>query len=396
MIRHSIILLSALWASQSQAVNLPAQQLQPYDCDVCDSLSHETLGTNWALTNTALGHDTLHRQKSKKYTISATLAQLQSGIALHTLAPEAIIRIVPNHPESAAKPEFTLRTEKQGTLSLQDASALFARDEALNNSAFADNTMALLQLKKELGAGTFILQSSAVAGHENDGYTIHVFDQASSAYLSVATDKARYQYGDTLTATISLGDDAIGYPIDIVNANLVTPDGNIRPLTLKRVKKDVYKAQAHLVSGKGYHGENWYIEAQVDSNIGGKTIKRQAHSAFSYTIPSAAVRSIHQIDKNDPFRFSASVDVATGSRYALQVVLFATDKTGNTIPVETVQKGEWLAPGSHGVTFSFTEERANQFHAPYFVGAIQLTDYGQLKPVFEYNQQIAIHQLEQE
>lgn len=383
----------ALLASQAQAIPLPHQPLYAYDCAVCNSLSQVDLSRQWPVNNSALGHDTLHQQKSKKYRISTTLKQLHEGLALHTLASGAIIRIVPQHRDKTVKPNFQIQTQNNTLLPIKEASVLFASEDALEDSPLADDTLTILQLKPELGFGQFILKSNLLKGHENDIYTIHVFDQASTTYLSVKTDKARYHYGDKLIATFTLSGEAGGYPIDVITANLVLPEGEAKPLKLKEVSPNLYTATLSLLSSKGYHGENWYIEAQVETNVGGNTIKRLAHSAFSYVIPSAAIRSINVSKSTVPFSYVANIETSTSSRYAMQVVLFATNRKGKTVPIETIQSAAWYTPGMHQMHFSFSPERARQFKPPYYLGAIQLTDYGQLKPVYEYNQKIDLNRL---
>lgn len=391
-----LLMVSVLWAGQSLAFTLPEEAVHPYECDHCESLSHDNLNSDWPTNHLPLGHETMHAQKSNKYSLRTTLQQLSQGVALQTLAPGAIIRISPAAANSRLKLNFILETEKHQVLPLQEASSLFADEEGLKESAFGGESLMAMQLKPELGSGRFILKSDPVKGHEQDAYVIHVFDQGSNAYLTVATDKARYHYGDELIATFSLRDDAVGYPIDVITASLVTPDGNQRALTLEKVSWDVYQAKVMLRSEKGFHGENWYIEAQVDTDVGGRNVKRQAHTAFSYTIPSAAVRSIKRDNPAEPFQFKAQVEVATGSRYALQAVLFATDDQGKVIPVDTVQSAAWFATGFNELNFSFHPEESTTYKAPYYLGALQLTDYGQLKAVYEYSQLIPLQQIGQE
>lgn len=388
-----LVILSALWAGQGLAFSLPDQVIHPYECESCDALSHDNLSSRWPTSQLPLGHDTMHSQKSNKYTLRVTLNDLTKGVALNTLAPGAVIRISPAHPDAALKLTMQLQTPDQHILPLKDASVLFAENEGLQESAFAGESITALQLKPELGYGQFVLKSAPIQGHEQDTYIVHVFDQGSDAYLTVSTDKARYHYGDELVATFSLRDDAVGYPIDVITANLIAPDGTVRVLPLEKVAWDLYQSKIGLRSEKGYHGENWYIEAQVDTDVSGRNIKRQAHTAFSYTIPSAAVRSIKRGKTTEPFQFTANVDVATGSRYALQIVLFATNEKGKVVPIDTVQSAAWFTTGLHELSFGFNPEHSSQYKAPYYLGALQLTDYGQLKAVYEYSQLIPLQQI---
>lgn len=395
---YSMLMLLALGLGQSQAaVTLAtARLLHGYECSHCEQLAHGPLNAHWPASNYNLNHQVArHQQKSKKYLVMASLKQLQQGVAIYTLAPEAVIRITPQKVKPSIKPQFSLATATQGNLSLKEASSLYAQDEASADVApFDDQSSIALQLKPDLGAGKFIVQSdSSIVGHENDVYAIHVFDKLSSVYLTVATDKPRYHYGEDITATISLGDDAIGYPIDIVRANMVAPNGEVTSLSIEQTGKNIYQGKAHLSSEKAFSGQSWYIEAEVETNVGSDVVKRHVHTAFSYVIPSAEIHTLDMQATTTGFDFTANVEVATGSRYMLQATLLATDSEGNQIPVEITQAADWLTPGLHQMNFSFTPELVKKYAPPYYVADIKLLDYGQMKPVFEYNKIINLMRL---
>lgn len=384
--------LSALWFTSAQSMTLPLQQVIPYDCKNCDSLSHEPLSMSWAAENKPLVHEVKHEQTSRKYQIKTSLEQLKKGVAIHTQAPGAIIRISPVNPDSAIKPEFRIKNGSGLNLTLQDASSLFSKDKALENTVFARKTLALLQLKPELGSGEFILTSSTTPLND-ENFIIHVFDKFSSTALTVETDKTRYHYGEELTATITLHDENKNCPIDLINASLVSANGEVTPLILDHVQGDVYQTHTNLVSDKNSQGENWYIEVETATLFKTQTIKRQAHSAFSYVIPSAAIREIKK-QTTGSLAFSAKIEVATGSRYALQAVLYGSDAKGEIHPIQTVQSAAWLAIGEQNLDFSFDSSLKTNYKAPYYLGYIHLIDFGQLKPVFEYDKPIALTKLD--
>ena len=220
-------------------------------------------------------------------------------------------------------------------------------------------------------------------------FSIHVFDRNSSTFLTLETDKALYHYGDQLTVNLSLGNEAIDYPMDIVNASLVSPDGEVIPLIINSMDPDHYRAKLKLTSEKNSQGENWYVEADVTSLLGTQTIKRQAHTAFSYAIPSASIKEISFLNAKK-LSFSAKIDVATTSRYALQAVLFATDRRGKKHPIQIAQSAAWLIKGKNNLDFSFDSTLTSDYKAPYYLGYIQLTDFGQFKSVYEYNHPIKL------
>ena len=213
---------------------------------------------------------------------------------------------------------------------------------------------------------------------------MHVFDKDAPSYLTIGTNKAIYQYGEQLTTTIALGDDLSHYPLDSIKANLVTSEGKKIPLLLKKNYDHSYTATTTLKSEKNNPGDNWYVEAETSATVEGNIINRQAHSAFTYAIPSAVIKEINQT-KSAPFTFNASLEVATGSRYVLQAVLYKTNEKGNKIPLELAQSASWLTPGTHEIHFSFSPEDKNTANIKYYVSAIQLIDYGQIKPIFGYN-----------
>ncbi|CEK10314.1 DUF4785 domain-containing protein [Legionella hackeliae] len=385
--RHIIFLVTTAWFTQSLAVTLPTQQIISYECAQCENLSHDDLNSSWATDDEPLNDDVMHQQTSRQYQIKATAQQLNAGIAIHTQAPGAIIHITKAQSDSKTNPDFFIKT-RQAKLSMLEASSLFAQKDALKDTAFAGQLVAL-QLKPELGSGKFILGSNTHLTGDDGQFIIHVYDKYAPTYLSVETDKGRYHYGDKLKVTIRLSDDELNYPIDEINASLINPNGEITNLTLEQVSDNLYQTQIDLQSDKNSQGENWYIAVETTSLVEEETIIRQAHTAFSYVIPSAAISKIKPID-NKPLAFSAKINVATGSRYALEAVLFGSDSEGKLHPINAVQSASWLAPGKHVINFSFDSQQKTNYKAPYYLGYLHLIDFGQLKPVYEYNTPIEL------
>jgi hypothetical protein len=386
-----IVFLYALWVGQATAMMLPNHELKSYHCETCEALSHVPLNRCWAVGNITPGHVTLHKQESVKYHQEVTLAELQKGVSIYTQAPGAVIRIVRQGKSlNPFTPKFSIK--KEGIeRSLNEASSLWAENEALQNSVFA-NELTAIQLKAELGSGEFILSEKSKSTHSNERFMIHVLDKASSTMLSLETDKAFYQYGDELVTTIRLHDNYSDYPIDTLTAYVISPDGEVFSLTTEKVSNEAYKAYLKLNSEKNPRGKNWYVEAEVTTKIDEQTFKRHAHTAFSYGIPSAAITELKAL-RSKPYHFSVGVNVATGSRYALQATLFATTNQGRKEAIESAQSAAWLPPGQSEIVISFAPEIANRYKAPYYLGSFQLIDYGQLKTVDTYKKSIDISKL---
>lgn len=384
-----LILLSTLWLQQSQAMDLPKQDIMAYDCGHCSSLPHDSVNASWAIDEKLSFTHKIPKEVSRRYRIMSTMKKIQQGVSFSTQGKQAVIRITPLTSKEVSIPDFQIKTSEGKTFNLKEASSLYSQGEALKESPLRDDLVAL-QLKPELGTGQFTLTTSSNVD-EDTPVLIHVFDKYATANLSIQTDKARYQYGDQLTVQIRLSEEDRNYPIDIINATLVNPDGDVKSLVLERLNDNSYEAKTKFDSFKNNQGENWYIKVDTTTMVGQETIQRYAHLAVSYAIPSATLQSINTA--SDSFNFEAQLDVATGSRYALEAILFGTDEKGEIKPIQAVQSANWLAPGQNKMSFSFDPAIKHSYQAPYYVGYLHLVDYGQFKPVYEYNTPIALTKL---
>ena len=63
-----------------------------------------------------------------------------------------------------------------------------------------------------------------------------------------------------------------------------------------------------------------------------------------------------------------------------------------TTPIETSQKAQWFKPGKHLIQFTFDNQH-QLAEDKLYLGYLRLLDYGQLKPVYQYDQPIKLTQL---
>jgi hypothetical protein len=389
--RVTLALLSMLYFSQVNAYNLPQHPIKSYDCDLCATLSHENLQDRWKIAATPLNKTNGNVQKSYSYNKRVTAGQLAQGITLPMHAPGAIVRITPL--QNKAIPSLELKNGSSPFMDLKEASTIYAQDEAIDESLRTNSQQTILQIKPELGMGNFIIKSKNSDPKSNaQGYLIHVFEKYALVYLQVEPSNLQYQYGDEFNATITLKDIDNTYPIDDIKAFLLGPKQQTIPLEIKETKHNQFQASTTLLSDENTHGENWYIEVEVSSLLEESSYTyRTGRAAFSYSIPSASLISLNKVSAK-PLTFTASVDVATGSRYALQAVLFTKNAMGTTIPVETAQSARWLKPGKQNIEFSF-DNSTQLAEDQLLIGYLRLTDYGQLKTVYQYDQLIKLSQL---
>lgn len=385
----TIILITGLCISQAQAFTLPRQATKSYDCTNCSQLSRDNLHDNWEVSNQTLNNNVSNARKSYSYKEHVTATQLKQGIAIYTQAPGAVIRVIPINYKNI--PPLMLKTPSNTFLPIKDASALYSQDQALGDLEANNKHHLMLQIKPELGHGHFTLKSTEIRSDDAQVFIISVLDKYSMTYLQVETDSIHYQYGDKLTATISLNDEYTKYSVDDISARIKGPQNQEIPVTLTRVKSNVFRASATLNSETNDRGENWYLETEVKTDLGKEVIKRNAHTAFSYSIPSASLISVKKLSSK-PLTFVATVDVATASRYSLQSVLFQQTPKTSIRPIQTSQKSQWLEPGKHIIHFTFDNSK-QLVDDNLSLGYLRLIDYGQLKTVYQYNPPIKLTQL---
>lgn len=384
-----VILISALSMTQTFALSLPTQTTKSYDCSVCNALSKEELQDAWKISNKLLDQTPSNWQKSYGFREKISLSQLQQGVAITTLAPGAIIRI--DSIQGTPIPSLNIITPNQRVIPLKEASTLYSQDETMGDLRFALKHQTLLQLKPELGSGLFIIKSNHIQKNKSDAFLVHVYDKFSSSYLGIKTNAIHYQSGETLEATIYLDDTLSHCSTDDIKATLVSPRGEMREISLKKTDQNEFTGTLQLTSENNDQGENWYVEVEVNTKIGETSIKRNGHTAFSYAIPSASLTHINLLSIK-PLTLQASVSVATSSRYALQAVLYHKNDLGEIKAIETSQKAQWLDAGEQLMQFTF--DNSDQFEEDsLYLGYLRLTDYGQLKPVYQFNQPVKLSHL---
>lgn len=384
-----LMILSALYVTQAHAFDLPGQPTKSYECSACGKLSHDTLQDSWQISNNSLDDTVSNLQKSYGYKETVTSEQLHAGVTVPILAPGAVIRIIPlqNNPV----PHLLLKTPNHKFLNLKQASTLYSKDELFGDERFSTKHQVLLQIKPELGSGNFLLKSNNTKKEVSNTYLISVLDKFSTTRVTVETDSVHYQYGDHVKATISLNDDDIEFDVEDVHATIVSPGGQIFPLKLKEMSSNHFTGSTQLLSELNDLGENWYVEVDIQTDMGDTKLMRRGHTAFSYSIPSASLVDLKKVSSK-PLTFTTTVDVATASRYALQSVLFYKNNEGEIKPVETSQIAQWLEPGKQIIQFTF--DNSNQLaEDSLFLGYLRLTDYGQLKTVYQFNKPIKLSEL---
>ncbi len=383
--------LSLFCFSQVQAFQFPDQNVSAYECyDACPDLPRQAIHREWAIADHSLRHQKPPLQKSYSYQKKVTQAELQAGVELNTLAPGAVVRI--SSLSGKPIPPLQIKTRDDNILSLMDASSLSSQNQPFGDPSLNSQPQTVLQLKEELGAGPLQLLTSEQDVNKDELYLVSVFDKYSSVYMTVETSKPEYKINEQLVATITLND-LIDYPIDSVDAYIKTPKGDKYPLSLTKISNNQYEGRAFLTSNKNDLGENWYIDAEMKVWLGNQTVTRVGHTAFSYIIPSAKLINIQKSTDN-PLEYTATLNIAQPSRYALQTVLYYKDGQGRLHPLSTSQSAQWFEPGINQLHFKLDKGTATQYDpSSLYIGYFHLIDYGQLKNVYDYDTPIRLSDL---
>lgn len=377
--------LSVCAISTAFAAVLPQSPVTAYDCDSCEKLSRVPLSYSWATDAQSLTFQkALKARPSKSLQRVITLAELRRGINLHTHADGAIVRVSVQKSKGHAA-LATLRIQTPDGVEHAPSEVADVHTPGAGLAGADEHALpTVLVLHKNAGHGKFVLKSTDTALDEATPVFVHVYDRYSDISLQVSTEKEHYYFGEDLVVKVRMdeGDDTL--PIDYMTLTLRSPEGETWSLSFYEVDEGLYEARMPLPEARNSHGENWYVEVLAESWLEEDTVSLSTHIAFSCSIQSGAVRSIRQTGSS-PTLLETEIEVATASRYGLQAVLFGTGADGKRYPVSINQTAQWLEPGKHTLALQMSVPEDRKAGAPWSVGYLQLTDYGQYKPVYRFD-----------
>lgn len=392
MLKKTLLLTVASLLTQN---GLAASQLKSYKCNVCVDLDKTEVHYSWPISDKKITHIAPMKRSSLSYRIKANGKQLQEGVLMPTDAPQAVFKITPLNKNPQAKLQaqsLSLVAPSQHHYTLAQASKTMADAKALQASPYYGGEQLAFQIAPELGQGHFTLLAEAGQNlNSGDQYMLSVYDKNSSLALSMQTDKMVYRYGDDLQVKFSLDEGDKRFPIEEMQAFLVSPEGEKLSMNIIENDDGSYRAQKVLDSKLNARGQAWYVIVDVQTEIDGKSIKRRGQSAFAYAIPSAQIakgRSLNTAHGLMSSDLSVNIDIEAinASRYEVEGTLYGMGDDGKMHPMMQAQSANWFEPGQHQLVLHFNQEYLKQspFHAPFEVRYIRLIDQAQLAPVADY------------
>lgn len=385
MNKHFLLSLAFLSISQSFAYKFPDATIEDYQCDTCVNLSHAVLSKTWPITHTLTSKSNL--QKSVSYRQIITAKELKEGVNFWSTGDDIVVDLIPLTTSGNAMVPRLMLSHGQKKTSFLKASSIAEHETTLGNSK-----KFIVTLKPSSKTELFTLSLPKTENSDkNDTFLLTVFDKNSHYSLAVNTAESAYHYGESIKVNVELSDSEKNYPFALTEAYLVKPNGQKIPVTLSQGLNHQYEATIQIKDLDNAHGAPYYIETQVSSLINGMEIKRNAHCAFSYAIPSAALQEITITPTtSDNITANVTINAATSSRYSLNMVLYQKDTHNQWIPLLINQTAQWLNSGTHTITITLPKPNVD---APLALGYFELNDYGQMETVSHYHDPISLDEI---
>ncbi len=349
------------------------------------AVSTESVTFSWALPadqQIEMRPATFHAS-SREYSLSVTAADLQSGVALPTTAPGALVRLNPAgamltgqtiDPISLAltDPAGTDHVGGEGMLNLADADAMKAA-----GTPFAEGTSAF-RVDPKLGSGLFILRSTGSVANPSTRYAIHVFEKDSPVTLDATTDTTTYFVGAPFSADFNLfGNDVV---IGSIEGRLVAPSGIAFPVTILHKNGTAFAATTTLKDAPHADQGLWEVHASIVGHGPSGEIRRDVHTAFAIATPTARLLGHAEVKSEAGLVIEIPVETAAPGRYEIRAILFGTDSSGILKPIGIGDTAAWMAQGvgSLALHFDGTILEESGLGAPYELHDLQLLDQGRM------------------
>jgi hypothetical protein len=358
------LLLTIINSSLVYAYTFPDTTIQSYACQTCDNLSHKQLTLSWAMNQNVLSPPKPHPVHSQTYRTTLSTATFNKGFVFNTQGQKIRLSIV--SLDKIPLTNHLINLKQAGETRVLKPLSQRHPYQIVDDISLAKHTHQ-------------VTLSPSLKFKQNGRFRISVTDINSPLSLSVTTDKLNYQTGDMLQTQIAFSDGNMNYPITHLKVTLTKPNGEIFELTPTEESNHAYHATFLLNDTINPNGENNYIDITSETTINDDTVKRTAHTALSYAIPSATIREAYFRQDTNALHFQT--DVATDSRYAFKFILFEKNEKGAYDSKRYIEQSQFLTKGTHDVTVLLNEISPTKRFA---LGNITLIDDGQLKPVFHH------------
>jgi len=279
---------------------------------------------------------------SREYWADYSGAQLSAGIAIHTTAPGAVVRISPAQGTPVAIEPEMLQVQHAGQVYANATgltSVASAEDLAGGIPNFPDGTTAF-RLSAELGPGDFRLSAPVSSGQ----YLVHVYEPDSELQLKLSAASDALLSGQTLQLSAQFETAGRTAAVDSISGVLTAPDGRSFDLTYRQLRDGSYSASVEVPEAAQTDGP---VLWEVHTFTSAGQVQRDAKTAVA--IASATARlsgtaerlALRARGTNVVVQFG--VDANLSARLQLTGTLWGTNAKGALVPVAVAQTAKSMA-----------------------------------------------------
>lgn len=308
--------------------------------------------------------------ESREYWATVGDSELESGFALTTTAPGALVRISP-----AGGPKAAASAVSPGELRLLRAGQPVPAERAFARITTPGQLKqvgmdvpvgsVVVQLNPALGSGQFALQLPKAAGR----YLVHVYEPLSDLVFKAQAERPRLLAGESLQVAARLEKAGAALPAAELQAQLVSPSGRTWPLSVVDGKAlGQVPLEADPVPGL------WEVQLFAGAATQDGPAQRDVRTALEIAAPTARLAGGYAFDPGS-LKFSLPVEAAAAGRYELRAVLYATGPGGQAVPVAQAHSARWLEAGKGAIDLAFGPGNLPMgYGAPFELRYLELKD----------------------
>jgi hypothetical protein len=352
-------------------------------------LAREAVGMSWAATGPVSTAVQAFVGQSREYYAEVSADQLNAGIAIHTTAPRALVRLQPLGSGGGPRDKLAIHPQ---SLVISDAGGrafasgngmeMLVTADKLNKAElpFAEGTSAF-RLHPDLGAGTFTLRAADVSGSER--YLVNVVEPASKYVLAMQTDAPSYLHGQQLTVLPELQEQdgakvTQRHALKRLEGVVTSPGGRVFPVSFKVDKDGRLRARLALDADEAPAPGLWEVQAAGEAMVKGQVVKRTLRVAFGVALPVARLDGSAAI-VNEPGSVGVrlGVEVGAAGRYETRALLYGM-VGGALKPLAVAHAAQWLEPGSQSLVLRYDASLLAGASGPFELRDLNLLDQGRM------------------
>lgn len=306
--------------------------------------------------------------ESREFWQTVEATQLKRGVDVEMSAPGALIRVTPTPGARALQPSDVQLLGNGRTVTL--ASMANASQLRAAGMAVPAGTV-VMKIADDHGTRRYRLTSDAADGH----YIVHVFEPDSPVALLARADRVHALAGGAIAFDVAMTDSGREQQLQ-AEALLVSPDGNSRPVQLRRDGSRLH-ANVRLPANASDAPGLWELQVFASGN----GIQRDARVAFAVSQPTARLTGDYSADRGSR-RVQLPLQAASPGRYEVRGTLYATGPGKMLLPVAQGHSAAWFEPGRGVLALDFgAVPLPAGYGAPFELRQLELHDQVRHSPI---------------